>query len=134
MRHITLQMVYVHRGSATQCVQAEAKRYTTNIWLLQSLTSWDQSALLGGMVVNIKFGKDQLEGVKRENFLTLLRAFLARGGMELQVNVVDRATLEDAKAHPEAHRDLLVRIGGYSDYFTRLSPALQQEIIDRTEY
>ena len=102
--------------------------------MLLSLTSWDQSALLGGMVVNIKFGKDNLDGRKRENFSTLVRAFMERGGIELQVNVVDRATLEDARVHPEAHRDLIVRIGGYSDYFTRLSPVLQQEIIDRTEY
>lgn len=35
LRHITLQMVYAHRGSATLCAQAEAKRYTTSIWLLQ---------------------------------------------------------------------------------------------------
>lgn len=102
--------------------------------MLLSLTSWDQSALLGGMVVNIKFGKDNLDGRKRENFLTLVRAFIERGGIELQVNVVDRATLEDTRVHPENHRDLIVRIGGYSDYFTRLSPVLQQEIIDRTEY
>jgi len=102
--------------------------------LLLSLTSWDQSRLLGGMVVNMKFGKEQLSGAKRENFLTLVRAFMERGGIEMQINVVDRATLEDAKKNPEAHRDLIVRIGGYSDYFTRLSSVLQQEIIDRTEY
>lgn len=102
--------------------------------MLISLTSWDQSALLGGMVVNMKFGKENLNGRKRENFLTLVRAFMERGGIELQVNVVDKATLEDARVHPEAHRNLIVRIGGYSDYFTRLSPVLQQEIIDRTEY
>ena len=81
-----------------------------------------------------KFGKENLNGRKKENFLTLVRAFMERGGIELQVNVVDRATLEDARVHPENHRDLIVRIGGYSDYFTRLSPVLQQEIIDRTEY
>ncbi len=102
--------------------------------MILSMTSWDQSALLGGMVVNVKFGKENFDQRKRENFLTLVRAFMARGGIELQVNTVDRATLEDAKANPEAHRDLIVRIGGYSDYFTRLAPALQQEIIDRTEY
>ena len=59
---------------------------------------------------------------------------MERGGIEMQVNVVDKTTLEDARIHPEDHRDLIVRIGGYSDYFTRLSPVLQQEIIDRTEY
>ena len=52
----------------------------------------------------------------------------------MQVNVVDRKTLLDAREHPEAHGDLIVRIGGYSDYFVRLIPTLQQEIIDRTEY
>ena len=102
--------------------------------MILSMTSWDQSALLGGMVVNIKFGKENLTERKREDFLSLVRAFVDRGGIELQVNVVDRATLEDAKRNPEAHKDLIVRIGGYSDYFTRLSPVLQQEIIDRTEY
>lgn len=102
--------------------------------MLLSLTSWDQSAMLGGMVVNMKFAKENLSGKKQENFLTLLRAFMERGGIEMQVNVVDKTTLEDARIHPEDHRDLIVRIGGYSDYFTRLSPVLQQEIIDRTEY
>ena len=86
------------------------------------------------MVCNIKFGKENLNTEKRNNFLTLVRTFMERGGVEMQVNVVDRATLEDARAHPEAHGDLIVRIGGYSDYFTRLSPVLQQDIIDRTEY
>ena len=102
--------------------------------MILSLTSWDQSNLLGGMVVNIKFGAEGLRGEKAKTFISLVRTFLDRGGIELQVNAVDRATLENARLHPEDHRDLIVRIGGYSDYFTRLRPALQQEIIDRTEY
>jgi formate C-acetyltransferase len=59
---------------------------------------------------------------------------MKRGGIELQINTVDRATLEDAVKNPELHSELLVRVGGYSDYFVRLSPTLQKEIIDRTEY
>lgn len=102
--------------------------------MIRSLTSWEQKSLLGGMVVNMKFRADGLRGEKADNFLAILHAFLDRGGIELQVNVVDRATLEDARQNPEDHRDLIVRIGGYSDYFTRLNPILQQEIIDRTEY
>lgn len=102
--------------------------------MVLSLTSWEQSWLLGGMVVNMKFAKDNLCGEKVANFLTIVRTFMERGGIELQVNVVDRATLEDAKINPEAHRDLIVRIGGYSDYFVRLRPSLQDEIIARTEY
>lgn len=102
--------------------------------MILSLTSWEQSALLGGMVVNIKFGAENLKGEKQDNFLQLLHTFIQRGGLELQVNVVDRKTLEDARKHPENHQNLLVRIGGFSDYFTRLTPVLQQEIIARTEY
>ena len=65
--------------------------------------------------------------------LGYLRVFMERGGMALQVNVVDRKILLDAEENPKAYRDILVRVGGYSDYFTRLSPALRKEIIERTE-
>ena len=102
--------------------------------MIKSLTSWEQSELLGGMVVNIKFGADHLRVDRTENFLAILKTFMERGGIEMQVNVVDRKTLEDARIHPEQYTDLIVRIGGYSDYFTRLHPTLQQEVIDRTEY
>ena len=60
--------------------------------------------------------------------------YLRRGGFETQINVVDRETLRQARQHPEAYRDLVVRIGGYTDYFTRLSPQMQDEVILRTEY
>lgn len=103
--------------------------------MIKSLTSWEQSRLLGGMVVNIKFGGSNLVGEENEKrFVSLLRAFIARGGIELQVNSVDRAALLAALEHPEEHGDLMVRIGGFSDYFVRLKPSLQKEIIDRTEY
>ena len=102
--------------------------------MIRSLTSWPQELLLGGMVVNIKFAPENLKGEKANNFIALIRHFIERGGLEIQVNCISRKTLEDAKLNPEAHRDLIVQIGGYSDYFTRLIPELQQEIIDRTEY
>lgn len=102
--------------------------------MILSLSSWDQQEFLGGMVVNIKFGRNNLCGQNQQKFVQLLRTFVRRGGLEMQVNVVDRQTLIEARDNPEQHSDLIVRIGGYSDYFVRLTPALQQEIIDRTEY
>lgn len=54
--------------------------------------------------------------------------------MQIQINVVDRATLLDAQAHPENHRDLLVRITGYSAYFTTLGKKVQDDLIARYEY
>lgn len=102
--------------------------------MVLSLTFWDQSEFLGGMVVNIKFGAEHLSEMHRNHFLQILHTFMQRGGLEMQVNVVDYKTLLDDHEHPQDHGDLFVRIGGYSDYFVRLTPDLQQEIIDRTEY
>jgi formate C-acetyltransferase len=56
------------------------------------------------------------------------------GGFELQVNVVSSDVLRQAQSHPEEHSNLIVRVAGYSDYFTRLSRPLQDEIILRTEH
>jgi formate C-acetyltransferase len=54
--------------------------------------------------------------------------------MQLQINVVDQATLRRACAKPEDYPDLIVRIGGYSEYFIRLSPELRRSVLERTEH
>ena len=64
----------------------------------------------------------------------LIKTYLARGGFEMQINVIDKKILEKAVLNPEEYRDLVVRIGGYSDYFVKLSPEMQQEVILRTEH
>jgi len=53
-------------------------------------------------------------------------------GHHVQFNIVDAATLREAQENPEQHRDLIVRVAGYSDYFCDLSRELQDEIIART--
>ena len=101
---------------------------------LLSATKWEHSKLIGGVAVNIKFSKNSLG----EHFLDimqgLIKVYMQRGGFELQINVTDREILENAIRSPEAYRDLVVRIGGYSDYFVKLSPQMQQEILLRTEH
>ena len=54
--------------------------------------------------------------------------------MQLQVSCLSREEILDAMEHPEKHKNLVVRIGGYSEYFVRLSPELQQTVLQRTEY
>ena len=54
--------------------------------------------------------------------------------MQLQINVCDGQILKKALEDPDEYRSLVVRVGGYSDYFVNLTPALQREIISRTEY
>ena len=55
-------------------------------------------------------------------------------GHHVQFNVVSAATLRHAQARPEEYRSLVVRVAGYSAYFTELDKALQDEIISRTEF
>jgi pyruvate-formate lyase len=99
-----------------------------------SSTKWSHTELIGGVAVNMKFSKGMLSDRSEEVLQSLVRVYMQRGGFELQINVTDRETLERARKDPEAYRDLIVRIGGYSDYFTRLSPEMQEEIILRTEH
>jgi formate C-acetyltransferase len=62
----------------------------------------------------------------------LTRGYFDAGGMQVQYNVVDPQELIDARAHPERHRDLVVRISGYSAYFNDLTEAMKDDIIART--
>ena len=89
---------------------------------------------LGGIAVNLKFSRPRNQEAFQQRLLDVVETYLKRGGFEVQVNVVDKATLLAAREHPEQYRDLVVRIGGYSDYFCGLSPEMQQEIILRTEH
>jgi trans-4-hydroxy-L-proline dehydratase len=89
----------------------------------------------GGTLLNQKFTPHILEGEKGIEGLTrLVRTYFRLGGHHIQFNVVDAATLKAAQQDPEQHRDLIVRVAGYSDYFCDLTRALQDEIIARTEH
>ena len=99
-----------------------------------SSTKWCHSDFIGGVAVNMKFSKKVFTTDSYQKMLALIKAYLERGGFEIQINVVDRDTLLDALEHPEMYRDLVVRIGGYSDYFVKLSPSMHQEVLLRTEH
>ena len=61
----------------------------------------------------------------------VIKTFLTNGGKHIQFNVVDKEEMLDAKEHPEKHPELIVRVAGYSAYFTRLTPGIQDEVINR---
>jgi formate C-acetyltransferase len=69
-----------------------------------------------------------------DKLVAYTHAFLSNGGSHIQFNLVDTHELRDAKIHPENHRDLIVRIGGFSAYFTQLSPGIQDDVINRNEH
>ena len=60
-----------------------------------------------------------------------IRTFARLGCQQLQLNTLNRAALLEAKAHPEGHRNLIVRVWGWSGYFGELSPEYQDQIIAR---
>jgi formate C-acetyltransferase len=91
-------------------------------------------ARTGGTLLNQKFTPRVVEGeAGLTNLQHLVRSYFKLDGHHIQFNVVTAETLREAQANPENHRDLIVRVAGYSDYFCDLPPALQNEIIARTE-
>jgi formate C-acetyltransferase len=83
----------------------------------------------------MKFSPALLEGQAGiDNLAHLVRSYFKMDGHHVQFNVVNAELLRRAQADPASHRDLIVRVAGYSDYFCDLSPELQEEIIARTEH
>lgn len=113
------------------CQGREANGPTSSIL---SSTKWSHKELIGGVAVNMKFSKKIFTEESCQKVKGLIRVYMERGGFELQINVTDRETLLKARENPEAYQDLVVRIGGYSDYFVKLSPNMQDEVLLRTEH
>jgi formate C-acetyltransferase len=102
--------------------------------VLKSAAKMDHR-LTGGTLLNQKFTPQVLDGEAGiERMLQLIRTYFRLGGHHVQFNVVSGEALREAQEHPEEHRDLIVRVAGYSDYFCDLSRSLQDEIIQRTAH
>ena len=86
-----------------------------------------------GYAMNMKFSKNVLNSdEKLKKMAWLIKAFMARQGWHIQFNIHSREELLDAQENPENHKNLLVRVGGYSAYFIDLPPELQDEIVERS--
>ena len=102
--------------------------------VIRSVSKMDH-ARTGGTLLNQKLTPHLLEGDEGvEKFVNLVRSYFRMDGHHIQFNVVDADTLREAQDDPIKHRNLIVRVAGYSDYFCDLSKALQDEIIARTEH
>lgn len=99
-----------------------------------SVSKLDHALASNGTLYNVKFLPSALAGDKGIlNLAALIRGYFDRKGMEMQFNVVDKATLLDAQAHPDQYQDLVVRVAGYSANFTKLAKDVQDDLISRTE-
>jgi formate C-acetyltransferase len=102
---------------------------------MKSVARLDHSLCYNGTLYNMKFTPDFFDTEsRRRKFIGMIDAYFEMGGFHIQYNVVSKETLEDAKINPMQHRDLIVRVAGYSAYFIELDPFVQDEVIARTEF
>jgi formate C-acetyltransferase len=102
--------------------------------VIKSATKVDFSLALATLL-NLKFHPAVLnDEASIGKFWALVKTYAEMGGYHIQFNVVDRETLIDAQRHPDNYKDLVVRLAGFSVFFTELSPQVQMEIISRTEH
>jgi formate C-acetyltransferase len=103
--------------------------------LLKSVAKLPLWLAAGTPVLNLRFhpslfGSDEALA----KLAKLIRAFFKQGGMQIQISVLDSQEMRNAQKNPEKYRDLIVRIGGYSEYFNGLDKELQETVIKRTEH
>lgn len=84
-----------------------------------------------GTVQNIKFSR-RMFNQERKKIQALFKTYFKKGGPQLMVNIVNQADLIDAYHNPNQHRDLIVRVGGFSARFVNLDKDVQKEIMERT--
>ena len=96
--------------------------------LLKSVTSLDIKRLLGVAVLNFNINPS----FSNDIFKALIQTYMELGGMQMQITCISRETLEEAYQNPDLYKNLVVRVGGYSEYFHRLSDELKRMVIDRS--
>ncbi len=100
-----------------------------------SVAKLDHEYFSNGTLYNQKFTPSAVAGDNGlQNFAAVVRSYFDHKGMHVQFNVIDRQTLIDAQEHPELHKDLVVRVAGYSAHFVTLAKEVQDNIIERTEH
>lgn len=120
---------------AEGCSPAHAMDKNGPTAVFKSVSKLPTHRITGGVLLNQKVTPQMLAKEEdRMKLISLLRTFFNRlEGFHVQYNVVSRDTLIDAQIHPEKHRDLIVRVAGYSAFFNVLSKQTQDDIIERTE-
>lgn len=103
--------------------------------VIQSFTKFDLKKICNGGPLTMELHDTVFRNQEGEKKVSqLVKAFVALGGHQLQLNAINRDRLLEAKAHPEDHKNLIVRVWGWSGYFCELDPVYQEHIIRRTEF
>ena len=124
-----------HEPLAEGCSPAHNADKNGPTAVFKSVSKLRTEKITGGVLLNQKMTPQILsKDENKQKLIMLIRTFFNRlHGYHVQYNIVSRETLLDAQLHPEKHKDLIVRVAGYSAFFNALSKATQDDIIDRTE-
>ena len=124
-----------HEPLAEGCSPAHNADKNGPTAVFKSVSKLPTEKITGGVLLNQKMTPQLLaKDENKQKLIMLIRTFFNRlHGYHVQYNIVSRETLIDAQIHPEKHKDLIVRVAGYSAFFNALSKATQDDIIDRTE-
>jgi len=117
-------------AAAMGCERTGPTAVLNSIAKLRAAESWQC-----GYQANLRFHAGMVaDPNQRAKLRAMLNVYFAQGGQQLQINVVDTATLRAAQQNPEQYRDVVVRVAGFSEFFVNLTPDMQEEIIARTEH
>jgi pyruvate-formate lyase len=101
--------------------------------LINSAARYPHGLAMSGFVLQLKFNKQIFSteaGI--EAFIALAKTYFSKNGQQLSVNVLDAAELIAAKKEPDKYKNLIVRVGGFSEYFINLTDDLKDNVISRT--
>ncbi len=91
--------------------------------------------IAGGTLLNLRINQELVSSERGlRNLAAIIRAYFALGAFHVQFNTVSNEVLRAAQDRPEEHRDLLVRVAGYSTQFVNLSGEMQEAIIARNSH
>ncbi len=96
--------------------------------LLKSVAAFDLKRALGIPVLNFDVNSEFSDAILK----ALIMGYMQFDGIQMQLSCISKDTLQAAYDNPKAYRNLIVRVGGYSDYFCSLSKPLQRAILERT--
>jgi formate C-acetyltransferase len=102
--------------------------------MLNSLAKIPHQLAAGSSSIIVEVDPQLMEGPSFQKTIDLFRAALLRGVGQLQINVVNAETLQKAQAQPELHKNLAVRVSGFSQRFVTLPRDMQDHIIARTKH
>ena len=117
-------------AASVGCERTGPTALLNSVCRLDSTNSWQC-----GYQVNVRFHAGMInDKAERDKLRAMLNVYFEQGGQELQINVVSSETLRAAQKDPEQYQDLVVRVAGFSEFFVRLTPDLQEDIIARMEH